>query len=42
MIAGVEQGRLKDGDVMAILGAGIGYVWGSSIVKWGMGNHVIR
>ena len=33
--AGLEQGRLKPGDTMAILAAGIGYVWGGAIVKWG-------
>jgi len=33
--AGIEQGRLKPGDTMAILAAGIGYVWGSAIVQWG-------
>ncbi|MCA9908517.1 MAG: 3-oxoacyl-ACP synthase, partial [Anaerolineae bacterium] len=35
MIEGEKQGRLKDGDVMAIVGAGIGYVWGASVVRWG-------
>lgn len=33
--AGLENGRLKDGDLMAIVAAGIGYVWGASIVRWG-------
>jgi 3-oxoacyl-[acyl-carrier-protein] synthase-3 len=33
--AGIEQGRLKPGDTMAIIAAGIGYVWGGAIVKWG-------
>jgi 3-oxoacyl-[acyl-carrier-protein] synthase-3 len=33
--AGIEQGRLKPGDIMAIIAAGIGYVWGSAIVQWG-------
>ncbi len=28
VIGGVKQGRLKDGDLMVILDAGIGYVWG--------------
>ncbi len=35
IIRGVEEGRLKDGDLMAIVGAGIGYVWGAGIVRWG-------
>lgn len=33
--AGLAQGRLKPGDTMAILAAGIGYVWGAAIVQWG-------
>ncbi len=33
--AGLEQGRLRPGDTMAILAAGIGYVWGGAIVQWG-------
>ncbi len=35
IIEGVKQGRLKDGDLMIIVGAGIGYVWGAACVKWG-------
>jgi 3-oxoacyl-[acyl-carrier-protein] synthase-3 len=32
---GLRQGSLKDGDLMAIVGAGIGYIWGASCVRWG-------
>jgi 3-oxoacyl-[acyl-carrier-protein] synthase III len=32
---GLDAGRLKDGSLMAIVAAGIGYVWGASIVRWG-------
>ena len=35
IIEGHRQGRLKDGDLMAIVGAGIGYVWGAACVRWG-------
>ncbi len=35
IIQGLEQGRLKDGALMVIVGAGIGYVWGATCVKWG-------
>lgn len=35
IVEGVKQGRLKDGDLMVIVGAGIGYVWGASVVRWG-------
>ena len=33
--AGIEQGRLEAGHTMAIIAAGIGYVWGGAIVEWG-------
>lgn len=33
--AGIERGRLKPGDTMAIIAAGIGYVWAGAIVQWG-------
>lgn len=32
---GLAGGRLKDGNVMAIVAAGIGYVWAAGIVRWG-------
>ena len=32
---GLKAGKLKDGSVMAIIAAGIGYVWGTTIIKWG-------
>lgn len=32
---GIEQGRLRAGDTMAIIAAGIGYVWAGAIVQWG-------
>jgi 3-oxoacyl-[acyl-carrier-protein] synthase-3 len=35
IVRGLELGRLKDGDLMAIVGAGIGYVWGAACVRWG-------
>ncbi len=35
IVEGLKQGRLKDGDLMAIVGAGIGYVWGAACVRWG-------
>jgi 3-oxoacyl-[acyl-carrier-protein] synthase-3 len=36
IVEGVRQGRLKDGDVMVIIGAGIGYVWAAGAVRWGL------
>ena len=35
IIEGLKQGRLKDGDLMVIVAAGIGYAWGAACVKWG-------
>ncbi len=35
IVEGLKQGRLKDGDLMIIVAAGIGYAWGASCVKWG-------
>ena len=35
IIEGLKQGRLKDGDLMVIVAAGIGYAWGAGCVKWG-------
>jgi 3-oxoacyl-[acyl-carrier-protein] synthase-3 len=35
IVRGLEQGRLHDGDLMSIVGAGIGYVWGAACVQWG-------
>ena len=32
---GLATGRLKDGQLMAMLAAGIGYVWGAALVQWG-------
>ena len=35
IIEGEKEGRLRAGDLMVIIGAGIGYVWGAGIVRWG-------
>ena len=35
IIEGERTGRLTSGDLMVVVGAGIGYVWGAAIVKWG-------
>lgn len=35
IVQGLEQGRLRDGHLMAIVGAGIGYVWAAACVRWG-------
>jgi 3-oxoacyl-[acyl-carrier-protein] synthase III len=32
---GLETGRLRDGDLMVSVAAGIGYAWAASVVEWG-------
>jgi len=32
---GLEQGKIKDGSVICMIAAGIGYVWAANIVRWG-------
>jgi len=39
MVKGEKQGKLKDGDLMIVLGAGIGYVWGAACVRWGKAEN---
>ena len=40
LIEGVESGRLHDGDLVAMISAGIGYVWGAAIIAWGPAAEV--
>jgi 3-oxoacyl-[acyl-carrier-protein] synthase-3 len=37
IIKGQETGRLKEGDLMVMVAAGVGYAWGASVVQWGLG-----
>ncbi len=32
---GLEQHKIKDGSVVCMIAAGIGYAWGASIIRWG-------
>lgn len=32
---GLESGKVKDGSVVAMIAAGIGYVWAANVIKWG-------
>ncbi|WP_027307953.1 3-oxoacyl-ACP synthase [Caloramator sp. ALD01] len=32
---GLEQGKVKDGDIVVMVGAGIGYAWAANTIKWG-------
>ena len=36
---GLRQGRLKDGDLMVIVAAGVGYVWAATAVQWGPSSN---
>ena len=31
----LEQGKVKDGSVICMIAAGIGYVWAANIIRWG-------
>lgn len=35
---GLEQGKIKEGDVVCAIAAGIGYVWSACVIKWGEMN----
>jgi 3-oxoacyl-[acyl-carrier-protein] synthase-3 len=32
---GIQQGKIKDGTLVTMIAAGIGYVWASTCVRWG-------
>ncbi|KAF2956889.1 3-oxoacyl-ACP synthase [Marinitoga sp. 38H-ov] len=32
---GLKSGKIKDGDNIVMVGAGLGFVWASAVVKWG-------
>lgn len=32
---GLEQGKIRDGSLVCMLAAGIGYVWAASCIRWG-------
>jgi 3-oxoacyl-[acyl-carrier-protein] synthase-3 len=36
----LEQGKIKNGDLVVLVSAGIGYAWGATSIKWGKGNNV--
>ncbi|ULT59922.1 3-oxoacyl-ACP synthase [Neobacillus drentensis] len=33
----LKEGKVKDGDVVVLVSAGIGYAWGATTIKWGNG-----
>ena len=30
-----QQGKLKDGTIISMIAAGIGYAWGANVIRWG-------
>mgnify|MGYP000116419090 FL=1 len=34
----MEEGRLKEGDLVLMISAGIGYAWGAVLMRWGPGH----
>lgn len=32
---GLQQGKIKEGDVVVLVSAGIGYAWGATTIRWG-------
>lgn len=32
---GLEQGKIKDGTVISMIAAGIGYAWAANVIRWG-------
>ena len=36
---GLEQGKIKPGDLLMLTGAGTGYTWSATVVRWGSKHH---
>jgi 3-oxoacyl-[acyl-carrier-protein] synthase-3 len=34
----IEEGRVRDGDLVLMISAGIGYAWGAALLRWGPRN----
>lgn len=32
---GLKAGKVKDGDIVSMVGAGLGFVWASAVMRWG-------
>ncbi len=35
LILAIESGKVKDGSIVSMIAAGIGYTWAANIIKWG-------
>jgi len=38
---GMEEGRLKEGDLVLMISAGIGYAWNAVLLRWGPVNRIL-
>ncbi len=38
MIEGLKTGKIRDGSTIVLVGAGIGFVWASTVIRWGKGE----
>mgnify|MGYP001764545252 CR=1 FL=1 len=32
---GIKAGKVKEGDIVSMVGAGLGFVWASAVMRWG-------
>jgi 3-oxoacyl-[acyl-carrier-protein] synthase-3 len=32
---GLRDGKIRDGDYVVLVGAGLGFVWAASVIRWG-------
>ena len=39
ILEGLKNGKIKDGNTIMMVGAGIGFVWAAAAVKWGVYNE---
>ncbi|MDR2609926.1 MAG: 3-oxoacyl-ACP synthase [Clostridiales Family XIII bacterium] len=39
---GLEQGKIKEGDIVTMIAAGIGYVWASTCIRWGRKEDKVK
>jgi len=39
ILEGLESGKIKDGDNIVMVGAGIGFVWAAATIQWGNNNE---
>jgi 3-oxoacyl-[acyl-carrier-protein] synthase-3 len=33
---GIRDGKIKNGDIVVIVSAGIGWAWNAGVIKWGV------